>query len=186
MIIGITGTLGAGKGAVVEYLKEHYGFAHYSARDFIVAEIERRGLPVNRDSMLEVANSLRREYGPGHIAEKLYEKAQASDQNSVMESLRTMGEVENLKGKSKFCLFAIDADPKLRYERITARKSETDSVSFEKFLEDEKREMDSDDSTKQNLGKCIAAADYKFMNNGSLQELYAQVDLAIKDLLKNN
>ena len=38
MIIGITGTLGAGKGAVVEFLKQK-DFKHYSVRNFLIEEI---------------------------------------------------------------------------------------------------------------------------------------------------
>ena len=33
--IGITGTLGAGKGTIVDYLIEKRGFVHYSVRAFI-------------------------------------------------------------------------------------------------------------------------------------------------------
>ena len=35
MIIGITGTLGAGKGTVVDFLKEK-GFRHFSVRDYLI------------------------------------------------------------------------------------------------------------------------------------------------------
>ena len=77
-------------------------------------------------------------------------------------------------------LFAVDADQKLRYERVTARKSATDSVSFEKFCSDEAREMDSaGDPNKQNLGACIALADARFTNEGTLDELYADVRRAL-------
>ncbi|MCX6713904.1 MAG: dephospho-CoA kinase, partial [Candidatus Vogelbacteria bacterium] len=62
MIIGITGTLGAGKGAVVDCLKIK-GFKHYSVTAFITDEIIKRGLPVNRDKMVLVANDLRAQYG---------------------------------------------------------------------------------------------------------------------------
>ena len=34
-IVGITGTLGAGKGTVVEYLTQQKGFKHYSARGLL-------------------------------------------------------------------------------------------------------------------------------------------------------
>ena len=57
--IGITGTLGAGKGTIVDYLVKSRGFEHYSVRAFITEEIKRRGLPVNRDSMTQVGNDLR-------------------------------------------------------------------------------------------------------------------------------
>ncbi|MDR0438308.1 MAG: AAA family ATPase, partial [Bacteroidales bacterium] len=53
MIIGITGTIGAGKGTIVDYLVSQKGFLHFSVRDFLSEEIERRGLPVNRDTMVD-------------------------------------------------------------------------------------------------------------------------------------
>ena len=46
--IGITGTLGAGKGTIVDYLIQHRGFVHFSVRAFITEEINRRGREVNR------------------------------------------------------------------------------------------------------------------------------------------
>ena len=53
-------------------------------------------------------------------------------------------------------------------------------VSFEKFCSDEAREMDSaGDPNKQNLGACIALADARFTNEGTLDELYADVRRAL-------
>ena len=74
IIIGITGTLGAGKGTIVDFLKEK-GFLHYSARDFIVETIEKEGLEVNRDSMTLIGNRLREEHSPSYIL-KAYTKEQ--------------------------------------------------------------------------------------------------------------
>ncbi|HVW71909.1 MAG TPA: AAA family ATPase, partial [Candidatus Paceibacterota bacterium] len=69
MIIALTGTNGAGKGAVVDYLVKDKGFAHHSMSGFITDEIKRRGMPVNRDSMNIVGNDLRKTYHPAHVAE---------------------------------------------------------------------------------------------------------------------
>ncbi|MEI7562921.1 MAG: AAA family ATPase [bacterium] len=63
-IIGLTGTLGSGKGTVVDYLTQKYHFEHLSATVFITEEIIRRNLPVDRDNMRIVADDLRRIYGP--------------------------------------------------------------------------------------------------------------------------
>lgn len=181
--IGITGTLGAGKGTIVDYLIKNRGFVHYSVRSFITEEINRRGLPVNRDSMTMVGNDLRAQHSPSWIVEQLYEQAQASGKNCIIESVRTAGEVEALRGKPNFYLFAVDADTKVRYERAVLRGSETDHVSFETFVANEAREMDNNDPNKQNLRYCIEQADYCFQNDGTIEELNQQVEKVLSEIM---
>lgn len=178
IIIGITGTLGAGKGTIVDYLVKNKGFIHFSAREDVINKaIEKNGLPITRDSMILIANELRKNHGSSYVAEELYKMAENSNKNCVLESLRTVGEIESLRNKGKFFLFAIDADRKTRYERIKKRGNiQSDNVSFEKFSEQEETEMKSDDPNKQNLSKCIQMADYVFENNGTFEDLYKQID----------
>ena len=47
-VVGVTGTIGAGKGEVVKWLQQH-GYQWFSARAFLEKEIAARGLPSNRD-----------------------------------------------------------------------------------------------------------------------------------------
>ena len=178
-IVGITGTHGAGKGAIVDYLLGK-GFAHYSARDLLTEEIRRRGMPEDRNSMHVVSNSLRAAHGPEYIAVELYKKAAAAGRDAVIESLRTEGEVDALRAKGNFVLIAVDADPKLRYERIVSRGTGTDKVTFEEFKHQEDREMHATDPTKHNGARCIEIADYKIMNEGALADLRAEVDRALE------
>ena len=176
IVIGITGTLGSGKGTVVEYLSGIRKFLHLSVRAFITEEILRRNLPVNRDNMVVVANDLRRQYGPSCITDTLYERAALSGQDCIIESIRATGEVFSLRKKENFFLLAIDADPEKRYNRIVERASETDHISFETFIANEQREMKSSEPYGQNLSACISMADAVVMNNGSKQELFSHIE----------
>jgi len=183
IIIGVTGTLGAGKGTIVDYLITCKDFSHYSVRAFLTEEINRRKLPVNRDTMVSVANELRAAHSPSFIVEQLFEQAARSGTNCIIESIRTPGEVTALKSKGRFYLFAVDALPEARYQRIIQRASETDKISFDTFLENEKREMQSSDPNKQNISKCIELADFCFENNGSIAEMQKEVDKVINKIL---
>lgn len=176
LIIGITGTLGAGKGTIVDYLVKEKGFVHFSVRGFLIEEINRQGLEVNRDSMVLVANKLRADHSPSYIIDQLYEQALLTGKNCIIESIRTPGEVHSLRAKGNFLLLAVDADPALRYDRIVMRNSETDRISYDTFIENEKREMQSNDPAKQNIGKCIAQADHIFYNNASVADLYKDIE----------
>lgn len=181
-IIGITGTLGAGKGTIVEYLTKEYSFVHFSVRNYLLEEIKKRNLIANRDSMVMIANELRATHSPSYIVDQLYKNAITSKQNCIIESIRTPGEVTSLRKIGDFTLFAVDAEPAIRYKRIVLRDSETDRISYETFLENEEREMNSLDPNKQNLRKCIEMAQFIFSNNTSIEELYVQLNKVLNKM----
>jgi dephospho-CoA kinase len=161
---------------VVEYLVGRKGFGHYSVRAYLLEEINRRGMPENRDSMVTVANELRARFGPSYVTDQLYAKALTVGKNCIIESIRTPGEITSLRTKGNFYLLAVDADASLRYRRITERSSETDHISYKTFTENEAREMTATDPNKQNLKACILQADFVMNNNGSKEDLYQQIE----------
>lgn len=179
IVVGVTGTLGAGKGTVVEYLVRVKGFVHFSVRGYLTKLIQEKGEIVNRDSLTHTANELRKEHGPAYIIEELYALAAATGKNCIIESIRTPGEISSLRIQKSFVLLAVDADIKKRYYRITMRNSETDNIDFETFQSNEQREMHSDDPNKQNLAECIRQADHVLSNNGNLEDLHKQIEEVI-------
>jgi dephospho-CoA kinase len=160
---------------VVDYLVQKRGFAHYSAREFLMQEVQRRSLPDNRSSLRDVANDLRKEYGPAYVLEQLFAHAIEKGGDAVLESVRAVGEAEFLKSKGVL-IGAVDADRQIRYERVVLRGQGTDKVSFEDFCIQEDREMASTEPWDMNIFGVMAVSDFKIENNGTLEELHAQID----------
>lgn len=176
MLLGITGTDGSGKGTVVEYLVNEKGFVHYSARAIWEEEFVKRGMESNRANMRLVANELRAEHGNDFLVTYYLKKMEEEQpEHAVIESIRTTAEADTLC-KNGGILLAVDADQKLRYERIQARKSSSDQISFEEFKKHEELEMNDPDPHGMQKAKVIAMADYTVYNDGTLEELHAQIE----------
>jgi len=175
LIIGITGTLGAGKGTVVDYLINKKGFHHYSVSGYLKEELLKRKLVVNRTNLFNIANEIREKFGPDYITQKLFAIAESKNEDAIIESIRNPKEAEFIKSHDGK-LIAVTADQKTRYERIKLRQSEKDNVSFKEFQNQEAREMQNTDPNAQNLSKCIEMADFLINNDGSLENLYGQIE----------
>jgi dephospho-CoA kinase len=179
IIVGITGTHGAGKGTAVEWLISK-GFKHFSAREFLLKEVVRRGLVPERQNISYIANDLRAKHGASFVLYSLYEEAAASDAHAVIESVYTIGEIDAVRDAARkrgevFILLAVDADQKTRYERISRRGTSTDHVSYKDFVNRESEEMASTDPAHQNLAACRERADLVLYNNGTKEEFIAQL-----------
>lgn len=176
MIIGITGTDGAGKGTVVEYLVREKGFAHYHARALFLEEIARLKIEPTRANMRLVANRLRAERGNDFIVRTFVAHARAAgDHKIVIDSLRAVAEAEALK-HSGGILLAVDADQRLRYARVQQRRSSSDQVSFEQFQAHEELESNDPDPHGMQKRKVIEMADHCIQNDGTLEELHEKID----------
>jgi len=181
ILIGGTGTLRSGKGELVEYLRRK-GFAHYSVSTFITKEVVNRGLPVNRDTMRDVANHLRAKFGAGYIFDALYACAfEAKHESVIIESLRTLAEVLRVKDLGGIVI-GIDADPLVRFRRALACGSVKDVVTYEEFCAQERAEINEGDLFKQNLPGCLREAHYVLMNNGTLEELESNFEKVMEKI----
>lgn len=182
MIVGITGTNGSGKGEVVDYLVKEKGFAHYSVRAFLTRELKLQGRGDDRSELRLLANELRETKDPAYIIRTLYEDAiNDGAEKAIIESIRNVGEAEFLKSKGAK-LLAVDADQKMRYERVQKRRSATDKVDFPTFVEHEEREMHPVGPHDMNVRGVMALADKTILNEGTLEELHRQVNAFLTQL----
>lgn len=174
MIIGLTGKNGAGKGEVAEFLKKR-GFHYLSLSDKVRDEMRKSKISPTRESMIKFANELRRKYGAGWLAEEIVKDID-DDKNYVVDSIRSPAEVAVFREKkgSSFCLVAVKADPKVRFERLKKRGREGDPIEYQKFLEFEAMEAKGDPSSQQ-LDETEKIADVVIENNGTFEELGEEV-----------
>ncbi len=180
-IIGITGTLGSGKGTVVDYLVKHKNFKHYSVSGYLKNELIKQNKEINRTNLQDIGNEIREKFGPSYITEQLFQSAQDNKNNTIIESIRNPKEAEFIKqhgGK----IIAVTADQKIRFDRIKLRQSEKDNVTFDEFRKQEEKEFQNSDPNAQNLPKCIDMSDYVINNNGSLDNLYEQTEKIINKI----
>lgn len=176
MILGITGTDGAGKGTVVEYLVTKKGFTHYSSRELLLAEVLKAGIEPTRNELRLMGNKMRAEEGDDVIVQKaLLQIESTKQQNAVVESLRALAEAKTLKERGGI-LLAIDADLAVRYKRVQGRRSVSDQVTFEQFVAHEELEKNDTDPHGMQKAKVMEMADYTIMNNGSRESLVVAIE----------
>ena len=176
MLIGITGTDGSGKGTVVDYLVKEKGFTHYSARAIWLEIFKERNIEPSRANMRLVANEMREKHGNDFVVSH-YLRLLKEDgaQNAIIESIRATAEAETLKSNGGI-LVAVDAGQEIRYARVQRRRSESDKVTLEQFIAHEDLETNDPNPHGMQKQKVIAMADFIIMNNGTLEELHAQIE----------
>jgi dephospho-CoA kinase len=191
MIIGLSGTNGAGKDTVGHLLAAKHNLLFISVSDLLREEARKRGQEVTRETLRTISAEWRREFGLGVLVDKAVEHCESFGDKYdgvIACPMRNIGEAQHLKELGGTLLW-IDADPKLRYNRIQLnaqhrnRKGEDDKT-FEQFLEEERTEMepaaDGDEATL-NMGGVKLLADKTVHNDGNndLDDLLAHVDQAL-------
>ena len=175
MLIGIAGTLGAGKGTVVEYLKNK-GFSHYSSSGILKEILEERALPATRKNMSELADELVSKHEGGILHVSNERAIKANEKNYILEAIHREKEADYIRSLGGIVL-GIDADVKTRYERISKRgEGEKDQVTYKQFLDDSKREDEGAGDGTPNIKAVLGKADFVIQNNGTPAELHQQID----------
>ncbi len=180
MIIGLTGTNGAGKGAVADLLVAR-GFKYTSLSDAIRSWLDDQGIAESRQALTQAGRTLRRQGGAGVLAERLLTSLSGGG-DYLVDSIRNPAEVAALRGRADFRLIEVRADETVRFERIVARRRGGDVATFEAFSAQEAAELTSTDSAGQQLAATAALADVVIDNSGSLDDLTAAVARVLETL----
>ncbi|MCU0678435.1 MAG: hypothetical protein MUF19_02505 [Candidatus Pacebacteria bacterium] len=179
MLIGIVGALGAGKGTVVDRLKEK-GFRHYSASGYLKEVVLSEGGTPGRDAYSAIATKIRTADEAG-LAKILFERYTADGGgDAVIEALHDVGEAAYIKQVGGV-LLGIDADIEVRFARAVARGSEKDNVTFAEFKSHIEREENG--GGHHNIRAALQLADYTITNDGTIEELQEAVDAFLQNYI---
>lgn len=175
-IIGLTGPIASGKGTVKKYIEEKYGAKDCRFSTALRDILTRIGEEVSRENMQKMSTILRQNFGQNILAKIIAKDVEGLNSDIiVIDGVRRISDIEYLKDIPGFILISIDADPKIRYERMVNRnenKGESDK-SFEQFLEDHKSDSDYE------VPIVMKEASKHLDNNGNLENLKAQIDKII-------
>ena len=179
MIIGLTGTMGSGKGEVVKIL-ESKGFEHYVYSDILKEIAKQRNIEPTRANLQKLGSGIKSESNNfGILSKKLLEKIKTG--KAVVDGIRNIDEIKELKKKSSTCIIGITAPQKKRYLRIKGRKREGDPKTFSEFKMLDNLENRS--RTKgQEISRCLKIADFMVINNGSLEQLKSSINKILESI----
>lgn len=182
MIFGLTGMNGAGKDTFANYIIDKYVFHHLSARKILKSELKKRNLPTTRENLQDIGNLIRKENGSNYILEKMISEIEIEKNNILFNSIRNVATLNTLRKDYNAIIIGINADKKIRYDRIIQRHGEIDQISYDDFLNLEKKESFNDGLHEQNLTRCIELSDYVLDNNFSERQFSRNIEILIKGL----
>jgi len=170
-IIAVVGMCGSGKSEAVKFFVES-GYRRVYFGEVVMNEMKRLGLEVNEANERATRENLRKEFGMGAMAVKSLPIIEEfmKHSNVVIESLYSWEEFKILKDKfgESFKLITIYTTKDLRYERLLKRP-------FRPLTNEESKSRDISEIEKLDKGGPIAYTDYLIMNDGSLDEMNAEL-----------
>ncbi len=187
-LIGIVGPIACGKGVVVDYLKEKYGYTSFSLSSILHDELKKRGITsFTRTTLQDIGDDLRKKEGDGVLARRAIKTLHVTrytknDKRIIIEGIRNPGEVAYLRTIPGFYLIAINARQDIRYQRVLKRGKPWDPKDRETFLHVDGRDGgDGDKTNGQQVRKCMKMADVQLQNNTNISHLYVACQRLVAD-----
>ncbi|MBU1202919.1 AAA family ATPase [Patescibacteria group bacterium] len=173
IILGFTGLIACGKGTAAKYFASKYNADTFRFSTMLRDILDRLYLPQSRENFQIISPVLREAFGQDLMAKVISEDVKNSQAEMiVIDGMRRPADIEYLKKISGFKMIAIEVDAKVRYERLRARGENSDDKekTWEQFQAEHKAE------TEIYIPDLMKQADITINNNGTLEELYKQLD----------
>ncbi|MCF7844510.1 MAG: AAA family ATPase [Kiritimatiellales bacterium] len=170
--IGLTGTMGSGKGEIAKLLEKR-GFKYISLSDMVRAEATLRGLEHSRENLQNIGNELRTKCGAGALGTKVREEIEKEpEHNWVIDGIRNPGESQELEKLNGYKMVGVSSDTETILKRIMERQRGGEVLKREYILERlEKEKGVGEPPEGQQVRKCLDRCDYMILNEGTLEDL---------------
>lgn len=179
IILGLVGETGSGKDIFCNFIKKKVKKPVFCFRfsDPLSEILKILFSEIKKEDQQWLGKILREKYGNDILAKALKRKIEGIKKGIIiLNGIRYWEEFEMIK-KLDGKIIYITADQKLRWQRLRKRGEKKDDFSsFKKFLEREKAK------TEILIPKIGKKADFKILNNGSLDNLYQKIEKVIKKL----
>lgn len=184
LIIGITGAFGSGKSTAADFL-ENKGLRKIILSSFLEEEAKRRSFrKITRKILQDIGNEWRKKYGREILAKKALSFLKERQINKmVIDGVRNVGEIQELRKQENFLLLAIVADRKVRFERLEKLKRR-EKLTLKVFNKLDKRDLGlGQKETGLQVAQCIALADVFIENNQGEKEFKNKLGGLLKNLI---
>jgi dephospho-CoA kinase len=179
VVLGISGEIASGKDTVGDYLAATYGVLKLRFSQPLRDTLDCLGLDQNRENMARLSLHLRKAFGEDVLSRVLLSQAEESKTEFVVvDGIRRLPDMIHMETDEHFYFCYVEVSPEKRFERLTHRRQNTDdasktAVQFEK---------DSQLESELGIRDLKERADFVINNDGTLEELHAQVDEMVAEL----
>lgn len=173
LILGLAGEMGSGKGAMTKYLVEKHGANSHRFSNILRDILDRANIEQTRENITAISVALRNAFGEDVLAKAMCHDALEDDADIiVVDGVRRVDEISYLREIPFFKFIYIEAGIENRYARIINRDDNVGEKN--KTLEEFKQAHDYE--TEKTIPGLKTHADFVIENNGTYEELYAQID----------
>lgn len=183
IILGISGEIASGKDTVGKYIAEKYQASSLRFSQPLRDILDRLYFEQNRENMAKLSLYLRKAFGEDMFSKVILAEAEKSESTLVVvDGIRRPSDILHFENKEHFYFLYVETSPESRYKRLIERHQNTDDmikteVQFEK---------DALLETETQIRDLKERADFVISNDGTLDELYKQVDEIVMKLQAEN
>ncbi len=183
IVIGLLGEKRSGKGKFIELLRNivkpitvsQIGSAAVLSETLKIWEIE-----PSRSNLQKLAILMDREFGKGTVTNAVFQRILSDPSDIVIfDGVRWPSDIKKIKTFEKNYVVYVTANPDMRWRRsrLMNEKVGENTASYEQFIDEEKA------YTEQFISEIGANADFKIVNEGTLEDFKNEVRRFCKEKL---